>query len=454
MMRLLAREAVASREPLGRGGAARAQEPQRDALEPGVGGQRGVVHRIRGRNPCAPPAAEIRLGDAALGAQRLDQRVGVGDAARDDLLAREVAEIVEDGRQLVGVTGTAVGRGFLQLGLHTGDHFRVERTRRHRPGLAHRDGVAAPLLRVAGVEIRPVPGEQQGIDERRGQRRVNVACPHLLVVQATQNPLEARHVERVLEALAQRLGDDGKVRQAADGLEQRIRLQAHQVRGRALSFICARDEQRAHGGVAEACAEQRRADQRVAEEIVDFLRRHQRGEPLGADRRDLAGRERQQQPVVHVRGLGHQAVRAAHLFFQRHAPGAVDAHAEDGMDHRVAPAHLVGERLHDDALIVRHAVEDLAGLHEPRAQRRRRARLQPALAFCPIGEVGIVDAPGRIAAQPSDGQAEIERARGMLALPERDGRRHAVRVLDQHAVRAHLDDLPRVRAEQEDVARQ
>jgi hypothetical protein len=42
----------------------------------------------------------------------------------------------------------------------------------------------------------------------------------------------------------------------------------------------------------------------------------------------------------------------------------------------------------------------------------------------------------------------------VLALPERDRRRHALRVLDQHAIGAHLHDLPGVRAEQEDVAGQ
>ena len=155
-----------------------------------------------------------------------------------------------------------------------------------------------------------------------------------------------------------------------------------------------------------------------------------------------------------MRGLGHEPVRAAHLFLEGHAPGAVDPHAEDGVDHGVAAAHLVGERLDHDALIVRHTVEHLAGLHEPGAQRGGRPRLEPAFTLRPVGEVRIVHAPGGVTAQAADGEAEVERARGMLALPERDRRRHAVRVFHQHAVGAHLLDLPRIGAEQEDVARQ
>jgi hypothetical protein len=273
-------------------------------------------------------------------------------------------------------------------------------------------------------------------------------------VQPSEDALEARHVERFLEALAERFGDDGEIRQPADRFQQRVSLQPHQVRGRALSLVRARDEQRPHGGVPEARAEQGRADQRLAQQLVDLFRRHQRREALGADRRDLPRRERQQQPVVDMRGLGHQAERAAHLLLERHAPCPVHAHAEDRVDHRVAPAHLVGERLDHDAAVVRHAVEDFAGLREPRLHRRGGARLEPTLAVGPGFEVGRVQAVGGLAAQPADGDTKVVRARGMLALPERDRRRHAVRVLDQHAVGAHLDDLPRVGAEQEDVAGQ
>ena len=117
-------------------------------------------------------------------------------------------------------------------------------------------------------------------------------------------------------------------------------------------------------------------------------------------------------------------------------------------------AHLVGERLDDDPLIVRHTAEHLPGLHEPGAHRRGGAGVEAARGRCPLREVGPVQPLGGVAPQPPDRRTELPRARGMLALPERDRGRHALRVLDQHAIGAHLDDLPGVRPEQEHIAGQ
>jgi hypothetical protein len=227
-------------------------------------------------------------------------------------------------------------------------------------------------------------------------------------VDALEQTLQARRVERVVEALAERLGHDRELGLAADRLEQRVGLEPLQIRGRALAAGHARDEERPDRAVAEARAEERRADQRLAEERVDLFRRDERDEPLRRGRH-LARRERQENAVVDVAGLGDQA-DAAQLLLQDHAPGTVDLHAEDRMDHRVATAHLVGERLDDDPLIVRDAVEHLAGLHEPGVHRRGRARVETARGRRPLGEVGPVQALGGIAAQAPDGRAELPRA--------------------------------------------
>jgi len=120
----------------------------------------------------------------------------------------------------------------------------------------------------------------------------------------------------------------------------------------------------------------------------------------------------------------------------------------------VAAAHLVRERLDDDPLIVGNAVEHLTGLHEPGVHRRRGTRIETASLRRPRGKVRGVETLGRVAAQSPDRQPELPRARGMLALPERDRRGHALRILDQDPIGAHLDDLPRMRAEQEHVAGQ
>ena len=283
-------ESVAYRQGRCRHGAPRSHRAEEDAFEAGVGGQAGVERRVGRRDPGAT-GPELDERDAALGHQRLDEAIGIRHDALGDLLARQVAEVVEDGGQLVGVARPAVRRRLLQLGLDPGDDLRPQRPRRDAPRLAHRDGVGAPLLGVAGVEIRPVPGQQQRVDERRGHRRVHVPRPHFAVVQPLQDALEPRDVVGVVEALAQRLGHHGKVGLALHGFEQRVGFQPLQVGRGALAARHARDEQRAHRRVPEARAEERGADQRIAEQRVELLGRHQRHEPLGV-RGDLTGGER------------------------------------------------------------------------------------------------------------------------------------------------------------------
>src|SRR5207245_9960327 len=133
--------------------------------------------------------------------------------------------------------------------------------------------------------------------------------------------------------------------------------------------------------------------------------------------------------------------------------GCADPQARDGMDRRVASAHLVGERLDDHALIVGDTVEDLARLYQPLPHRRGRVRVQATLRARPFREVRSVETVGGVTAEAADGEAELPGTGRMLPLPERDRRRHALRVLDEYTVGTDLADPPRVRAEEEDVAR-
>src|SRR3989442_548982 len=112
-------------------------------------------------------------------------------------------------------------------------------------------------------------------------------------------------------------------------------------------------------------------------------------------------------------GLGDQAHRAPELFLQDHAPGAVDPHAKDRMDHRVAAAHLVRERLDHDSLVVGHAVEDLAGLHEPGPHRRGGARVEPAGRRCPRLEIRCVGLLGGAPADAAAGPPHLPRPHGI-----------------------------------------
>jgi len=71
------------------------------------------------------PAREIDAGDATLARQRGDHRGGVLERTLGDLLGREVTEIVEDARQLVGVAGPSLGRRLLELGFDRRDDIRA-----------------------------------------------------------------------------------------------------------------------------------------------------------------------------------------------------------------------------------------------------------------------------------------------------------------------------------------
>jgi len=288
---VLDRQPVAGGEPGSGDRPARAQEAQRQALDPVDRVERAVEREIGRADPRASSAREIERHDATLGRERGDHLGAVGDDALGDLVVGQVAEIVQDSRELVRVASAAIRCGLLELRLHGGDDLGSERAGRHRPRLAHRDRIAPALFRVTRAQIRPVPRQQQRVDERRGQGRVDVTAPHLAVVHALEQPAQARRVERVVEALAERLGHDRELGLAAHRLEQRVGLEPLQVGRRALAAVHARDEERTDRTMTEARAEERRADQRLAEERVDLLGRDERDESLRRGRH-LARRER------------------------------------------------------------------------------------------------------------------------------------------------------------------
>ena len=167
-------------------GPAAADGPEQDALEclrvgrrpAGLRGARvefvrdrrradGRVHRgLQRRDPRVAAGPEVDRAHAALGAERVEHRLGIRRGALGNLRGREIAQLLEESRQLVRVAGAPLGRGLLKLGDDGGDDVGLERSRRDMPRLAHHDCVAPPLLGMAGVEIRPVPREQQRVDER------------------------------------------------------------------------------------------------------------------------------------------------------------------------------------------------------------------------------------------------------------------------------------------------
>ena len=83
-----------------------------------------------------------------------------------------------------------------------------------------------------------------------------MARPELPVVDPLEEAPEPRDVERVAEALAQGLCHDRELRPAANRFEERVGLEALEVRGRARAPEHPRNIEGAHRRVAEAGREE------------------------------------------------------------------------------------------------------------------------------------------------------------------------------------------------------
>src|SRR5207245_1826755 len=164
--------------------------------------------------------------------------------------------------------------------------------------------------------------------EGGGQRRVHVAAPQLTVVHPLEQAAKPRHVERVVEAFAKGLRHDRELGLAADRLEQRVGLEPLEVRGRPLAAGHARDEERADRALTEARGEERRSNERSAEQGVDFLGRDERDEPLRRGRHLAARASSPQAVAAHDSKSGASAFSAASR--RRRPTASPSSHERDG----------------------------------------------------------------------------------------------------------------------------
>src|SRR5262249_48378676 len=147
---------------------------------------------------------------------------------------------------------------------------------------------------------------------------------------------------------------------------------------------------------------------------------------------------------------------AAEALAQGESPGAVDAAAERRMNDELHAADFVEKALEHDRVLRRQAAERGAGRREIFDQLLRR---RP-------GDVDLINGPAQrtraarivretrseLGAQARDCDRELIGAARRVAEPERDGRRHAVRVLDPHGAALDALDAVALVAELEDVA--
>ena len=165
--------------------------------------------------------------------------------------------------------------------------------------------------------------------------------------------------------------------------------------------------------------------------------------------------ERQHDRVVVRRGLQLEVERAAELLAQREPEGPVDAPAVRRVQHELHAAGVVEEPLEHERVEGGHRAQHRAAAREVVDDHHRGLAGDAGdLAQPPARAVGVAEREELVDACPQLRHLgrEFGRPRGRLTQPERHGGRRVAGVADAHDAGFDVADLPRVRAEQEDVA--
>ena len=360
------------------------------------------------------------------------------------------------------------GRGLV---VHLRHGRRIERSDRaevDREPAPQRDRVGAAVLELFVVEEGVGP---RGEDLMRQHRRLG-GVGEVHGDGARFHPLEQRAgavdveglVQGVVDGLAHEhvIGDldrPGGVLLAGGGLGEH---RGHQVVG-----LHALDRRRVAPPVAEAQhheravevptppgLEHRRVEDGVLERVVDGRAAEVAGHLV--QREAVVRAEGEHDGVVARRGLQLEVEGAAELLAQREPERTVDATTEGRVHHQLHPAGLVEEAFEHELLLGGHGAEHRPADREVVDDHRGRVGVDAGRGHQPLaGPVGIAGGEEPVDRRPQVGHLgrQLGGAGRGLAHPERDRRRRGAGVA--HADHAHLDlaDLPRMRAEQEDVAR-
>ena len=387
-------------------------------------------------------------------------------AAALDLGKRERAQAAQEVGHVLGVTAGPLRRQALQLALGAGDLGRVEQ-------VAQRQALAAPeqlgqqrgvegqrrraLLgqrRVALVEELRDVAEHQGAGERRGLRALDVDQGDGARVDVAHELGQARHVEDVLDALADRLEDDGEGGVLAGHLEQLGGPLALLPQRLTAVGPSAGEKQRTGGALAEPGSEQRRPADLPGHQVVDLVgvEPHELEElgPRAAAVLELEVGQPEDDAVVAVHGLHVDAEPLPHPGRDAQRPRCVDLAAEGGVDGDAPVADLVAEPLDDDGAVVGDVHRRLALLVEvveevvggPLVETSGR-HPGPGLCWCQ---------PDDLADEGADRAAELCRAPELVALPEGQLAGQTGRGRHEHAVVGDVLDAPGGGAKGEHVA--
>ena len=172
----------------------------------------------------------------------------------------------------------------------------------------------------------------------------------------------------------------------------------------------------------------------------------------------VRGGEREHDVVLGSGGLQLEIELAAKAFAQRQTPGAIDAAAIGRMDDELHAARFIEEALQHDGILRRQAAERRVRRSEIFDQLLARRlcdadlrRSANATRSAPVGSRSQ-RCGSDLVAQARHRLGELIAAARRFAEPERNGRRHAVRVFDAHHAALDAPDPVALVAELEDVA--
>ena len=264
-----------------------------------------------------------------------------------------------------------------------------------------------------------------------------------------QQRLQPRHVEMIVQAFAERLDDDGKVRDAAGPpATGRGRAAAAATAG-ALAGLRPRQQQRPRRILAKAEGKEGAVGQLVEDQPFDVLRR-QAVEQV-EDRLVGVG-QADQQAVVVVQALRAVAEPLPQPGLDRQAQGQVQAAAERAEQDHLPVAELIARRLDHQRAVGRQAAGDEELPLDVAAQVARRGVVEEVIAPQPVEAVGRLHPLGELAQEAADGETEVGAAADVLAAPERHQRRRRLGRADQDAIGLDAVQSPGVGAQQEHVA--
>ena len=171
---------------------------------------------------------------------------------------------------------------------------------------------------------------------------------------------------------------------------------------------------------------------------------------LGVGRRIAIGKA-QYESIVAPHGFHIRTATGTNTAGDRHGPGRVNAAAERG-EHADAPiAHFVARALdHDGAVIWNHGGGNFL-VSEKADKVFRRHGIEIVLAG-QAAQRGVARHLAQFAHQLANAAAKLERAAGVVSMPERHLARLARRRRNQHPVVGDLIDAPGRRAQDEGVA--